>query len=90
MKWSLNLRIFGLLRRLVIAAEGIHEQLKYSNDRTFPPGPLDQRRPEANSIQPKETGRVKNERNPIDDIAREIKTIFRGRESTAAIASHRG
>lgn len=37
MTWNLNLRIFVLIRRLVIAAEGIHEQLKYSNDRTFPP-----------------------------------------------------
>ncbi len=37
MKWSLNLRIFSLLRRLVIAAEGIESQLRYQNERSFPP-----------------------------------------------------
>lgn len=37
MKWSLNLRIFSLLRRLVRAAEGIESQLRYQNERSFPP-----------------------------------------------------
>jgi len=37
MKWSLNLRIFAMLRRLVVAAEGIESQLRYQNERSFPP-----------------------------------------------------
>jgi len=36
-KWSLNLRIFAMLRRLVVAAEGIESQLRYQNERSFPP-----------------------------------------------------
>lgn len=37
MKWSLNLRIFAMLRRLVVAAEGIEKELRYQNERSFPP-----------------------------------------------------
>ena len=37
MKWTLNLRIFALLRRLVLAAEGIEKELRYQNERSFPP-----------------------------------------------------
>lgn len=37
MKWSLNLRIFSLLRRLVRSAEGIEKELHYQNERSFPP-----------------------------------------------------
>lgn len=37
MKFSASLRMLGLLRRIALALEGIHEQAIYRNEREFPP-----------------------------------------------------
>lgn len=37
MMFGLNIRALALLRRLTRAAEGIHDQLQYQNERSFPP-----------------------------------------------------
>lgn len=37
MSFGLNVRAVACLRRIARAAEGIHEQLKYQNERSFPP-----------------------------------------------------
>lgn len=35
--WWQALRAMALLRRLVIAVEGINDQIRYHNERAFPP-----------------------------------------------------
>ena len=37
MKWTSDIRLLALLRRIARAAEGIEEQLRYQNERSFPP-----------------------------------------------------
>ena len=37
MKFSASLRTLGLLRRIAVALEEIAEQLKFGNERAFPP-----------------------------------------------------
>ncbi len=37
MKWFAGIRAVALLRRIALATEGIESQLRYRNEREFPP-----------------------------------------------------